>query len=92
MKTIVIVAGVFLLIAGPVQAGCIGPVIMGVCQGQQVPWDTHPDAGQVLRPSPPPGWIYDRRQEPAHQDHVNPFTGQDANDPDWFNLTPAQPR
>ncbi len=86
MRTLLI--GMVLLIgsAGAVSAGCIGPVIMGKCEGTSVPWDTHAPAQQ--HPNPPPGFYYDWRgtqEEPKHHD-INPFTGRDANDSHWGNL------
>jgi hypothetical protein len=76
-------------------AGCIGPVIMGECQGSSVPWDTHP-AGVPASPQPPAGFYWDHRPELAapaaenpwqwmnRQQSVNPFTGRDAHDPQGF--------
>ena len=69
------------------QAGCIGPVIMGECTGQAVPWDTHQDAVEVQRPSPPPGWHIDRRGNPEHERHSDPQTGHDPHDPHWLDPT-----
>lgn len=65
-------------------AGCVGPVIMGECKGEIVPWDTHP-LGQASTPAAPPGSFYDKRGTNAEQlnpGSVNPFTGRDAHDTD----------
>jgi hypothetical protein len=65
-------------------AGCIGPVIMGECKGEIVPWDTHPH-GQSNNPPPAAGVYYDKRGTNAEQlnpGSVNPFTGRDAHDAD----------
>jgi len=65
-------------------AGCIGPVIMGECKGQIVPWDTHPQ-GPSNEPVAGPGFYYDKRGTNAEQKNpgtINPFSGRDANDAD----------
>lgn len=67
-----------------VSAGCIGPVIMGECQGQAVQWDTHPQ-GPSNTPPAAPGYYYDKRGTNAEQlnpGSVNQFTGRDAHDAD----------
>jgi hypothetical protein len=69
----------------PVGAGCIGPVIMGKCQGQAVDWDTHSSGYQEPRPAGA-GFYWDKRGTPQAQQQpgaVNPFTGQDAHDSRW---------
>jgi len=58
---------------------------MGKCEGSEVPWDTHPD-GQI-RQDAPPGFFYDKRNtqdERNYPNAINPFTGRDANDSNWF--------
>ncbi len=65
--------------------GCIGPIIMGVCKGQLVPFDTHQDG--KIRQDAPPGFFWDRRgseEERKNPQSINPFTGRDGNDSDWF--------
>lgn len=78
-----LVVMIFGMWPGVVQAGCIGPAIMGQCYGQEVPWDTHQDAAEVQRPSPMPGFYYDHRGEEAHQGHID-IWGKDPHDPHWF--------
>jgi len=65
-------------------AGCIGPVIMGECQGQVVQWDTHPQGASNVPPAPS-GFYYDRRGTDVEQMNpgaVNQSTGRDAHDVD----------
>jgi len=67
-------------------AGCIGPVIMGECKGQQVPWDSHPPGYQEKSPAPP-GFYWDKRgtkSQKQHPEWINPFTGKDGHDSNWF--------
>ena len=76
-------------------AGCLGPVIMGQCQGTTTPRDTHP-AGTPPSPQPPPGTSWDHRSElsqPANgnllqwtirQQSINRFTRRDTRDPRGF--------
>src|SRR5690349_878711 len=94
MKRALLVLVGMLLGVPSVNAGCIGPEIMGVCQGQEVPYDTHPD-GQI-RQDAPPGFFYDKRgtrDEERYPGSVNPFTGKDANDSSWMNQQqPQRPR
>ena len=81
---LVMPALVIAAIAGIAEAGCIGPVIMGKCQGQQVPWDTHTAAPK--HPNPPPGFYWDWRgtsEARKHWDSVDPLTGKDAHDSQW---------
>jgi hypothetical protein len=69
-----------------VRGGCIGPVIMGDCKGTTVPWDTHPSGYQERQPAPP-GFFWDRRgseTERRHPEWINPFTGRDGHDSNWF--------
>lgn len=76
------VALIILCAPFPVFAGCIGPIIMGECKGQSVPFDTHP---QGPSQTPPPGFYYDKRgtsEERKNPGAINPFTGRDANDAD----------
>lgn len=58
---------IFLLLAAPASAGCIGTVIMGVCNGGggqgRVPWDTRPPVNVPTRSLP--GYI-----DPDLADHV----------------------
>ena len=66
-------------------AGCIGPTIMGRCEGQEVPWDTHPLGGQ--HPEPPAGFEWDWRgtQEYLRQpENFDPFSGHDPHDSHWL--------
>lgn len=69
-----------------VNAGCIGPIIMGECKGSLVKWDTHPFDYQENNPAPA-GFHWDKRGTKIQDDHpewVNPFTGRDAHDSNWF--------
>jgi hypothetical protein len=77
---------VLIALTAPISAyaGCIGPTIMGECQGQIVQWDTHPQ-GPSGTPPALPGMPYDKRGTDAEQQNpgsVNQFTGRDAHDPD----------
>lgn len=68
-------------------AGCIGPVIMGRCQGQEVPWDTHPMPEYREQRPAPPGFYWDKRgteTQGRHPEWINPFTGRDPHDSNWF--------
>ncbi len=80
--------GFVLLLATSARAGCIGPVIMGDCKGQEVPWDTHEQVNQQPRADPPAGFYWDWRsnqEEMQRQPNgINPFTGRDANDSTWL--------
>jgi hypothetical protein len=76
----------FAILAIPLSAwaGCSGPVIMGECKGQIVPFDTHPQ-GTSNTPPAAPGFYYDKRGTNAEQVNlgsVNPVTGRDAHDAD----------
>jgi len=65
-------------------AGCTGPVINGVCQGQTVPWDTHLPGEE--HPPPPAGFRWDWRgsdESLEHSGEINPFTGEDPHDSRW---------
>lgn len=53
MKRILLIVGLVLGSVTYANAGCIGPVIMGECKGQVVPWDTHPNV-RDREPSPAP--------------------------------------
>ena len=67
------------------EAGCIGPVIAGECEGGDVPWDTHTDC--QIRQDAPIGTFWDKRGTEDAEDFpnaINPFTGQDAHDSNWF--------
>lgn len=82
---LVLTAGLY--IAAPAQAGCIGPVIMGECEGSEVPWDTHPNGYEEPRPASP-GFYWDKRGTKVQADHpewVNPLTGRDPHDSNWFD-------
>jgi hypothetical protein len=87
MKTCAIGLGIglaYLFVTTVAHAGCIGPMIMGVCHGTEVPWDTH--TVEDSHPDPPPGFYYDwrgTREEQRHFDDINPFTGRDAHDSHW---------
>ena len=63
-----------------IQAGCIGPVIMGKCEGEVVEWDTHPNGFKQA----PTAFPHDRRGTPQDQrGWVDPDTGIDAHDARW---------
>jgi hypothetical protein len=75
-----------LLLSPAVHAGCIGAVIMGECQGSSVPWDTHQEGYRTNQS--PPGFYWDKRSLPQQQRQpgaVDPFTGRDAHDSNWFD-------
>ena len=77
------------ILSAPASGGCIGPVIMGQCEGQSVPWDTHVPAYREERPAPP-GFYWDKRAVPVDLQEpgaVDPFTGRDAHDSDWYRST-----
>lgn len=81
-----------ILWAAEVTAGCIGPVIMGKCEGSEVPWDSHPPAYEEPRPAPP-GFHWDKRGteiQERHPEWVDPFTGRDAHDSRWFDELPER--
>jgi hypothetical protein len=86
-KTAVLGLGLVLLAGtGVAKAGCIGPVIMGECKGQDVPWDTHEPGTE--HPDPPAGSYWDWRgttEQQRYPENVNPFTGRDPNDSQWFD-------
>jgi hypothetical protein len=78
----------FVLLAGTgvANAGCIGPVIMGECEGQDVPWDTRLPSEQ--HPAPPAGSRWDWRgtqEQRQPPNEINPFTGHDPQDSHWLN-------
>ena len=80
-----------ILFSPSIYAGCIGPVIMGECKGQSVKWDTH--AGQNNKQAPA-GTYYDKRGTTHQQENfndVNPYTGRDAHDSDWFGSSDGMP-
>lgn len=69
-----------------VSAGCIGPIIMGECKGSVVEWDTHPLDYKESYPAPA-GFHWDKRGaeiQDKHPEWINPFTGRDAHDSNWF--------
>jgi hypothetical protein len=87
-KLIALVIGLFFIFEGPALAGCIGPVINGVCHGQEVPWDTHPEQEYKEERPAPPGFFWDKRGSKIQWERpewINPFTGKDAHDSNWFN-------
>lgn len=67
-------------------AGCIGPVIMGKCEGQEVPFSTHQNPGQDPGQAPP-GFHWDHRQDQGAmmRGEVDPMTGRNPNDSQWFD-------
>jgi len=74
------------LAASSARAGCIGPTIMGKCEGAEVPWDTHP-FGQ-RHPDPPPDFHLDWRGTEEYWENpqnFDPFTGRDPHDSHWFD-------
>jgi hypothetical protein len=82
---------VLLVSARAAQAGCIGPVIMGECKGQDVPWDTHPPGEQHTEP--PAGSQWDWRgthEQRQHPNEINPFTGHDPQDSHWLRQNEEQ--
>lgn len=86
MEKIILISVIIFLWVGQALAGCIGPVIMGKCQGQTVPWDTHQDP-RYETPQAPPGFYWDKRgteYERKNPGLVDPFTGRDPNDSDWY--------
>lgn len=88
MKLTILVVFAILVLASAAGAGCIGPVILGECTGQPVPWDTHPDSARIGRQSLPPGAYWDRRSDSEHRRHSDPHTGRDPHDPRWLDPVP----
>lgn len=88
MKKIAIGFGlVWLLSTSAVWAGCIGPTIMGECEGAEVPWDTHP-LGQK-HPDPSAGFYWDWRGTEEYRQNpqdFDPFSGRDPHDSHWHDL------
>jgi hypothetical protein len=95
MKLFTFAVGVgvlFLAASSSVWAGCIGPTIMGKCEGAEVPWDTHP-FGQK-HPNPPPGFYWDWRGTEDYRQRpqdFDPFTGRDPHDSHWHDPAPQHP-
>ena len=72
--------------ANSAQAGCIGPTIMGKCQGSEVLWDTHPI--DQRHPDPPPGFYWDWRGTKEYRQNpynFDPFTGREPHDSHWHD-------
>ena len=89
MKTLLIglsVGLVCVLGTNAARAGCIGPTIMGKCEGAEVPWDTHvPDQEH---PAPPAGFQWDWHgtdEYRRHPENFDPFTGRDPHDSHWLD-------
>lgn len=87
------IAALLLTATTKAAAGCIGPVIMGTCQGQSVPWDTHPATIPLpslpMQAPAPAGFYWDYRGTPRQRykpEWINPFTGRDAHNSDWNNI------
>ncbi len=89
---VAVLLGVLIVGAGSASAGCIGPVINGQCEGQAVPWDTHPP--QEQHPDPPAGFQWDWRgtaEQQRHPTEIDPFTGRDPHDSQWHQRQNAPP-
>lgn len=88
MKKVAIGFSLMSLLSGNIAwAGCIGPTIMGKCEGAEVPWDTH-SPGQKHQ-DPPAGFYWDWRGTEKYRRNphdVDPFTGRDPHDSHWHDL------